>query len=109
MGYAIDCHNCSNRFNPNNHDLCPKCKTRPERVDVLITSTPQGSPTRKKREMGAFGWYLVLFVVFGLIGGLLTMNDSPDISNPNSGYDAEWEAENSIDGPAGAFDDQSKP
>jgi hypothetical protein len=64
---------------------------------------------RKHRTLGALGWYLILFVISGTIGGLLTMNEPEDIPNPNVGYDAEWNADNSIDGPAGTFDDQSKP
>ena len=35
MAYLIDCKSCSHRFNPNNYDLCPKCKTRPDRGEVI--------------------------------------------------------------------------
>ena len=63
----------------------------------------------EKSSIGPIGWYLILFVVFAIVGGLLTMNESSDTSNPNSGYNSEWNADNSIDGPTGTFDDQSKP
>jgi hypothetical protein len=108
MGYTIECQNCSNRFNPNNRDLCPTCKTRPERVDISVGNSAGVKPNRNNRSIGILGWYLILFVVGGLIGGLITMNEFSDSPNPSSGYDAEWEADNSIEGPAGTFDDQSK-
>jgi hypothetical protein len=107
MSYAIECQNCSHSFNPNNHYLCPNCNFRP---DLEAIRTPlRSKPIRKYRSIGALGWYLVLFVFSGIIGGLLVMNESQDTLNPNTGYDAEWNVDNSIDGPTGTFDDQSKP
>jgi hypothetical protein len=107
MSYAIECRNCSHRFNPNNHYVCPNCKVTPDLEAIRIKS--KDKPSSKQRSIGALGWYFVLFVISGIIGGLLTMNEPQDTPNPNAGYDAEWNADNSIDGPAGTFDGQSKP
>jgi hypothetical protein len=107
MSYTIDCQNCSYKFNPNNHYECPKCEKRPDLVSVGGDS--QEKQFRRQSSFGPLGWFLVVFIISAILGGLITMNRPQEAVNPNSGYEAEWNADNSIDEPSGSFDNQSKP
>jgi hypothetical protein len=109
MGYKVDCANCLLQYNPNNHECCPFCGTKLEQVKVFASVNSQANETSIKRTMGPVGWYFLIFLFSAIVGGLLTLNEAPDSPNPNSGYQDEWNADNSIDGPNGTFDGQSKP
>lgn len=109
MGYKIDCGNCALQYNPNNHYKCPFCGSKQEPNKISIHSNSEINQPISKRKVGPVGWYLFFFVLSAIIGGLLTLNEAPDSPNPNSGYLDEWNADNSIDGPNGTFDGQSKP
>ena len=53
MGYSIECGGCSNRFNPNNHEVCPKCKVRPERGgEYPLAAESSVEPNDVEREGG---------------------------------------------------------
>ena len=74
--------------------------------------------TRSSNELaqwqkGPLGWVplaiVVILFLWMLVYGI--SNYEPELDNPppvTSGEQREWDADNSIDGPAGTFDDQSK-
>jgi hypothetical protein len=74
--------------------------------------------TRSSNELaqwqkGPLGWaplaIVVILFLWMLVYGI--SNYEPELDNPQpitSGEQQEWNADNSIDGPAGTFDDQSK-
>lgn len=85
-------------------------KKRFSKTAVALSAHP-GINRQEKQEVKRNGSTLLIFLSgFALLVLVViaSMNSGGEVS-PNDGYVSEWEADNSIDGPAGTFDDQSKP
>jgi hypothetical protein len=68
-------------------------------------------PNWQKGPLG-FAPLAIIVVLFLWLLFYSISNYEPELNNPTpvtNGEQQEWDADNSIDGPAGAFDDQSKP
>ena len=61
--------------------------------------------TSKNSYGGIIGFLCALALVFLIVMASFSSDES---APPADGYVDEWNAENSVDGPAGTFDDQSK-
>jgi len=86
--------------------LCYPCSWNP--VITAMYSKQNNNSKTPKKSLSVIQWLLIIFLVSSVLGGMLTMSNSTEISDPSSGYEREWNADNSIEGPVGNFDDQSK-
>jgi len=107
MSNRYSCQNCAWEFNLNNHYNCPKCGVRGEITPSSGKNSPDTAAQRSERYANAVIISFAILVVFW-IGVALVGIAQPDYST-EGGENSEWYQDNSIDGPAGTFDDQSKP
>lgn len=107
MSNRYSCQNCASEFNLNNHYNCPKCGVR-----GVLTSSGAGSAVDKetKRTESYANAVIIGFAILVIfwIGVALVGIAQPEGSS-GSGQTSEWTQDNSVDGPTGTFDDQSKP
>jgi len=108
MTFSIDCSKCSFTFNPNSHYNCPSCGVKAD-FDYAEYRAKNPKDTTKRNEISGsiIIWIAILAGIFWFVVALMGIA-TPSESQSN-GYDAEWNADNSIEGPAGTFDNQSKP
>jgi hypothetical protein len=85
-------------------------KKRFSKTVVALSAHPAVIRQEKQEVKNSGSGLLVFLSVFAVtVLIVIASMNSQDTYSPNDGYDAEWEADNSIDGPPGTFDDQSKP
>jgi hypothetical protein len=87
--------------------LCYPCSWNP----LVKEKYPKRTEDTKnqKKTFGLIKWVVFIYIISAVLGGALSMNDSSDVSEPSSGYEQEWNADNSLEGSGGNFDSQSKP
>ena len=107
MSNRYSCQNCAWEFSLNNHYNCPKCGVR----GVLEPPSGGSSSDRAAKRTETYGnaviYGFVILVVFWI--GVALVGIAQPERGPADGQISEWNQDNSVDGPSGTFDDQSKP
>ncbi len=107
MSNRYTCQNCTWEFNLNNHYNCPKCGLRGVIKPGSGKNSAEKAAQRSERYANAVMIGFAILVIFW-IGVALVGISQPD-GSAGGGQNSEWYQDNSIEGPAGTFDDQSKP
>ena len=101
------CQNCSTEFNLNNHYNCPKCGIRGDLGSSTGADSADKSSKRTDSYANAVIFGFAILVIFWIGVALFGIAQPEGVSD--NGSISEWSQDDSIEGPGGTFDNQSKP